>query len=164
MSSSANPFKTRNFITNYFCLVKQKGKMDKSFVFVWTSEASVSRRKSGVWNLKTFLGNGVWPRSWNPVYVHCCIIKKWKKLIRDRQGVLKGLTTNQPCWRYCSWITDHVYRILLENLSILWSPVITQQFAFWLAAAVSCWSRNHWRQNKRKTEYESIHLYTEITW
>lgn len=51
MSFSANPFKTRNFITNYFCLVKQKGKMNKSFVFGWTSEASVSTKEWG-WEFK----------------------------------------------------------------------------------------------------------------
>lgn len=96
MSFSANPFKPRNFITNYFCLVKQKGKMNKSFVFGWTAEASVSRQKSGVWDLRKFLGNGDWLKSWNPVHVHCCIVKKWKKLITDHQGFLQGRNTHQP--------------------------------------------------------------------
>lgn len=55
MSFSANPFKTRIFITNYFCLVKQKGKTNKSFVSGWTSDDSDSRGKSGVWDLKKVL-------------------------------------------------------------------------------------------------------------
>lgn len=95
MSFSANPFKTRNFITNYFCLVKQRE--NEQIICLDGLWKPVSQDKRvGVWDLRKFLGNGDWLKSWNPVHVHCCIVKKWKKLITDHQGFLRGLNTNQP--------------------------------------------------------------------